>query len=67
MMAEFWTVFDYGGSPSVCSKHSTEQAAQRAACKCEQRGGARHVILKVSKVRRRKARPASHVEGSRDE
>ena len=44
---EFWTVFNYGGNDTVCSKHKSLRAAKRAAKACEKRGGAKHRFLKV--------------------
>jgi len=51
MKVEYWTVF---GSHVFCSKHSTAKAAERAAKKCEKRGGFPHRILKVQEIKRQR-------------
>lgn len=43
----FVTVFEYGSGPSICSWHKTFYNAERAAIKCENRGGAHHEIWEV--------------------
>jgi hypothetical protein len=45
---EFWSVFYYGSTQSVCSRHKTQQAAFEAAAKCERRGGAKHRIVEAN-------------------
>lgn len=47
---QYWSVFWYGSSRTICSVHHTLQAAQRAARKCEAAGGAKHTILLVKEV-----------------
>jgi hypothetical protein len=48
---QYWTMWNYGFSGEwVCSKHKTLSAAQKAADKCEERGGAPHRILEVVEV-----------------
>lgn len=44
---QFWTLFLYGGNWTICSKHVSFSAANKAAERCEKRGGAKHVIVKV--------------------
>lgn len=48
----YWTVFNYGGSLQVCSKHSSLRAATKAAKACEKRGGAYHRIIQVQECGR---------------
>lgn len=47
---EYLTIFNYGGSLMICSRHRSLAAAKRAACACEDRGGNKHEIVKQSKV-----------------
>lgn len=49
---EYWTVFPYGGNLTLCSRHRSLPAAERAARKCEKAGGFRHRILHVSEFGR---------------
>ena len=52
----FATVFWYG-SPTICSWHKTFYGAERAAKKCESRGGAHHYeIWEVLKHKRKAPR-----------
>jgi len=51
MSAIYWTLFYYGGSESICSKHRSLPAAQKAVKACEKRGGAKHRIVKVVEIR----------------
>lgn len=44
---EYWSMFGYGGNPTICGKHRSLAAAQRAAKTCEKRGGSKHWFLKV--------------------
>jgi len=51
-----------GGEWIVCSSHVTLAAAERAAQRCEQKGGARHIIVEAKLMSRsdgasRKAQP----------
>lgn len=48
---EFWTFWN---PDQICSRHKTLAAAERAARECEKRGGARHSIYAVAKIRRTK-------------
>lgn len=48
---EWWTIW---WSDSVCSKHRTLAAAERAAMKCEARCGIKHWIVKVEFIQRSK-------------
>jgi hypothetical protein len=52
VMTTYLTIFKYGGCDSICSRHKTYIGAFRAAARCEERGGARHRIWKVNKMRR---------------
>ena len=47
---EYWTMFNYGDSQTICSTHRTLLAAKRAAKTCENRGGAKHWIIEVRGV-----------------
>jgi len=49
---EYWTVFMYGGSLTMCTRHRSRAAAERAARLCEKAGGAKHRILHVSECGR---------------
>lgn len=49
---EYWTVFYYGSSLTLCSRHRTPEAADRAATKCERRGGSLHKLLYVEELDR---------------
>jgi hypothetical protein len=53
----FWlTVFAYGSSTSVCSRHSSKAAAIKAALACEKRGGAfehRLWFVRESQIKRK--------------
>lgn len=45
----FWmTVFAYGSSTQVCSRHTSRASAERFAKACEKRGGAEHRLWNVS-------------------
>ena len=61
MATEYWTLFNYGSSIQVCSKHKTEKAAHREACACEKRGGLKHQIVKVTDVKRRTRTPKENL------
>jgi len=50
---EFWTVFQYGDALTLCSRHRTPEAAERAAIRCERVGGSRHRLLYVEELGRR--------------
>jgi hypothetical protein len=52
MSIEYWTTFTYSHEDDVCSKHRTLRAAQRAADRCEARGGDKHRIFKVERMPR---------------
>lgn len=52
-MTFYATVFQYGSTPTICSKHKTFNAAEKAAKKCEKRGGAHHDIWEV-RIHKRK-------------
>jgi hypothetical protein len=45
---QFWTMFYYGPTETICSKHASIRAALDAAARCERRGGADHRILQVT-------------------
>ena len=47
MKPQFWTLFYYGSTETICSKHSSAAAALRAATSCEKNGGNDHRILEV--------------------
>lgn len=49
---EFWTMFYYGSSLTICSKHKNYYSAEKAAIKCEKKGGAKHIIAQVTQYRR---------------
>jgi hypothetical protein len=49
---EYWTMFKYGDSRRICSKHRTAQAAHKAATKCERSGGSEHQLLEVTELTR---------------
>ena len=49
---EYWTMFYYGGNLTICSKHRKFMAAERASCKCEAKGGAKHIIARIEWCRR---------------
>ena len=49
---EYWTMFYYGGNLTICSKHRGFTAAERASCKCEAKGGAKHIIARIEWCRR---------------
>lgn len=51
--AEYWTLFSYGASIQICSKHKTAKAANKEAGACEKRSGLKHRIVKVTNVKRR--------------
>jgi hypothetical protein len=46
-LRQWWTLFYYGGTETICSKHASISAALAAAARCEKRGGADHRILMV--------------------
>lgn len=46
---EYWTLWGYD---QICTKHSSFQAADRAARKCEREGGADHKIFQVTQCAR---------------
>ena len=50
MKAEYWTMFYYGGNPTICEKHRSLRAAQRSARACEKVGGALHWIVRAEVV-----------------
>lgn len=52
----FWSMFRYGDTFTICSKHLSVKAAERAARECEKRGGEHHQILKVTQVVRPKGK-----------
>jgi DNA-binding XRE family transcriptional regulator len=47
---EYWTVFYYGGALTLCSRHRTPEAADRAATRCEKSGGTSHILLYVEEL-----------------
>ena len=47
---EYWTLFHYGDSEVICSKHRTVLAAERARRKCERNGGANHRVIEVKTI-----------------
>lgn len=49
---EYWTVFSYGGSLTLCEKAKSAISARRKAAACERAGGAPHRILHVQEVAR---------------
>ena len=49
-MNQYWTLFYYGSSLMICSRHTTHRAAQRAVRACEKRGGAPHIIIHAVQV-----------------
>ncbi len=49
---EYWTVFPYGTPFTLCSRHRSLQAAEKAARKCEKAGGNHHRIMHVSECGR---------------
>lgn len=51
-LQEYWTVFYYGSSLTLCSRHRTPEAADKAATQCEKRGGAPHKLLYVEELDR---------------
>lgn len=48
------TVFNYGSSKTICSRHKTYHAAEKEAIRCEKQGGAHHEIWEIRVYRRRK-------------
>ena len=50
MSTEFWTLFHYGSTETICSKHKTLPKAEKAVRVCERRGGAKHRIVQVSEI-----------------
>lgn len=52
MKKEYWTVFNFG-LETICSKHKTFAAAEKAAIKCENAGGAEHKIIEAKVIPRR--------------
>ena len=50
MKAEYWTMFNYGGNPTICEKHRSLRAAHRSARACEKVGGTPHWIVRVEVV-----------------
>jgi hypothetical protein len=49
-MKQFWTMFRYGDALSICSKHTSERAARKAAKVCEKIGGKKHRIILAEDV-----------------
>jgi hypothetical protein len=45
MMSQWWTIWNDG---DICSRHSSYDAAFRAARACERLGGAEHKIVQVT-------------------
>jgi hypothetical protein len=50
MKTEYWTLYRYGESEVICSKHKSYIRAILAIDKCENRGGARHRVVEVNEV-----------------
>ena len=51
MKKEFWSMFKYGSTDTICSKHKTLAAARKEAKACEKKGGTKHWILEVRWVK----------------
>lgn len=55
---EFWCISTVS-QPTICSKHKTQSAAERAATKCESLGGWTHKIIMVLEIPRKRAKRRS--------
>jgi hypothetical protein len=54
-MTRYASVFWYGSTEVVCSLHKTFYAADRAAKKCEKRGGIfHHAIWEINSYKRKR-------------
>ncbi len=45
--SEFWTLFYYGSTEQICSKHKSVAAALKEAAACERSGENDHRIVEV--------------------
>lgn len=50
---KYLTVCDSGSQVLICSKHITYYGAEKAAIKCEKKGGSHHEIWEVRIYRRK--------------
>ena len=50
MAVEYWSLFMYGGNPTICDKSRTLRAAIKKSLACEKVGGGKHWIVKVDRI-----------------
>ena len=53
LRGEAWTIYGYGDTLALCSRHRTTSAAIKAARRCEKRGGLPHQVVRVTPVQRK--------------